>query len=92
MPLKDFKAIYFILSLFTFFVYFILMLLSIGYEEDTNKTNIAKISYFIINKLNFSYKYWGQLFPYTVSFCLSILTSSFLYSLIIFFLLKFKKQ
>lgn len=87
MHLKDFKYFLLIISFLLFSSYFTLAIFSIGYEESTNTTELAAISYKIMSFIVFSLKYLLKLLPNFISFILSIITSASIVSLV-FMLIK----
>ena len=76
MLLRDIKFYLTTFAILLLFKYFTLSLFAIGYEEDTNKTEVARIAYQTMEYIVFSLKFWIKLFPSIIPFVCSILTTS----------------
>jgi hypothetical protein len=82
MLLRDIKFYFITFTFCLLFAYFTLSLFAIGYEEDTNKTEVARFAYQTMGYIVFSLNFWIKLFPSIVPFVFSILTTSTIFTII----------
>lgn len=82
MLLKDFKSYWIAISALLFLAYFIMSFFVIGYEERTNRTELAAVLYEVMGYIVFSLNFWNKIFPNIFQLIFSILTTSVLLTLI----------
>jgi len=85
MLLRDFKYFFVIVLICLIIGYFMLSFFVIGYEEETNNTQLAGICYKILGLLVFSVEFWVEKigFPGILAIAFAFITTSLFVSILL---------